>query len=87
MPKKRNNFGKVSLVLGIISIVLGTANSFQIYTDILFLFAILSGILGLTLSSIQIKRNSNKFARAGFITSFIGVLLTFFGGVLLFFYP
>lgn len=67
MAKKNlsNSFGIVSLVLGIISIILCW----------MFLFGLVTGILGIIFSLKQKKIYSNGIATGGLITSIIGLAL------------
>lgn len=73
MKRDGNGFGVASLVLGILSIILGP------------LFAIISlpaGIVGIVFAVIQGKRFPNKIAKAGLITNILGLVIAVLGVLL-----
>jgi|ETN01SMinimDraft_4_1059930.scaffolds.fasta_scaffold54340_2 flagellar biosynthesis protein FlhB len=73
MSKKSNTLGIISLILGIVSIVF--------FLNILV--AVPAGIIGIVLAKMQNKRYPNKIAKAGFITSIIGIVLSILTIILL----
>jgi uncharacterized BrkB/YihY/UPF0761 family membrane protein len=62
---KDNSFGVSSVILGILSIVLASANG----------MGIILGIIGIVFSKKQEKIGKNKWSKAGFILNLIGIIL------------
>jgi membrane-bound ClpP family serine protease len=78
LGKNKNALGILSLILGIISIVF--------FWHLEGATGLIAGVLGVIFAILQKKAYPNNIAKAGFITSMIGIVLFFVFVVALFFF-